>query len=187
MNANKAQQIFVLRGYGIEPSRMSENRIKRLHDKCVEIHSTINRKDGNLIGLYKEVQGMLDDSLASGNNEQAWDTYETLNLILCRLDKLKHSAPNKIEDALREQLDWFDVDGRRGDLKKLKEEIGYRMENPVYGLERRMRALVKAEKYEEAARVRDEMDWLKKELSEEILCVGDMQFMPNEPVSGRRV
>lgn len=67
---------------------------------------------------------------------------------------IKHS---NFSDHLQPLIDRFDISGKIEDLSKVRNDIAVRMENPSYDLERRMHDLVATERYEEAAKIRDEL------------------------------
>lgn len=134
--------------------------------------STHKHDDSIYEELYDQTINELNNHLMAGELGSAMEKCTCLELLLRYTKKwgpgvfLKLSDDKKgldVEHVYEHELVVNIVDERLENLRRLKKDIGKRMEMPLYDLEARLQELVAAEKYEEATVVRDEIKSLSSQ------------------------
>jgi len=140
------------RCYGTPVSQVEvaepRKRIKRPNYDSIALEEVIGRvgtgmtKEDAEISLYEDKRKELNDKLMDGELLQA---AEICNYMM--------AIPKTCEE----------MQNNYAGIVALRREIANRMENPSYDLEQRLKSLVKAERYEDAALVKEEIKRLKAE------------------------
>jgi len=177
--------------FGIKnASTLSDSRKRKLFDiyldmlvrKSFEDVDDDNYPASQDRGLYWRKKSELQQQLESGDYSGALHTLDYMGMLLHFIEKVSNSAPIGIENingkevvvekeypfeqALRNEqfFEQFDAYAKIDEVRRMRKEVREIWENPEsYALEQRMNALVAAEKYEEAAKVRDELKKLHAE------------------------
>jgi hypothetical protein len=130
--------------------------------------------------LYWTKKSELQQQLESRDYSGALHTLDYMGMLLYFIEKVSNSTPIGIENvdgkevviekedtfeqALRNKqfFEQFDAQTKIGEVRRKKKEVREMWENPEsYALQQRMNDFVAAEKYEEAAKIRDELKKLR--------------------------
>jgi hypothetical protein len=164
--------------YGLNLKKLSE----RIVDKYKKVHADISRRIKLKLGqdretympvvndLYQEKSDELNEQLVQGQLEDAIKTCDYMEMLF-RFMQFGETNPaislngseNDTTGELEEDTLSLEYNPRFQEIKSRREDILKRMENPVYDLEARLKDLVAAERYEEAAKIRDELKMAKIE------------------------
>jgi hypothetical protein len=178
--------------YGLDPKKLSERQLRKyflihkdiaLRFKKAYENSSEESSEGLAMDFYQAKKQEAVELLNTGEHSGASNAYDYMKLLLLYL---KHSyevlsnpesefVQRREDDGFRmigiddpsivKQrlcLERFDIQGKCAELKALRRELARRRNDSVYDLNQRIKFFVANEKYEEAAKARNDLERMQK-------------------------